>query len=1651
MSKPVHNNVNNSVDVCVLDNVNIEPQNVNSQVRNRVKVIPFNDKMLCNIDITNPVTKTTKLQACYLDTGASTCFANPDYIQALFQNEKVCLSPSTMTQVNLAVNGSSCPITQQVKLYCNVSGIVKPLQFNLCKGLMHNLVLGRSFLQAFNANVCFKSMSLMVDSQKASPDTVVATMKTRKRHCVPKNAKKTVHLTCDREINKNDMFVCYPVDKFEHLCPSFIIHGEDFPYISIPCINSSDSKVIFSKHEPVLLCEKLDTDCSVNMISHSELMTLLNKIKTKSQSTECELSLLEGNFMQKLFSDNQTLECENVSMTDYSSKLMPSSLNVIPMKVCDTSMEEVNEEVTSNETIQMIDTKVVPSCKQPRTKSKNAIKERARPEYSTPIENVSGKSIRDIIKSKVNFSGSIYQTPEEQNKVISLLCKHYKAISLSSTDLGRHRTYKVHLELKDPNLAHKGYSYRLSLKEQEMLENELRKLIAMNCIEETLRPTRYQSPCLLVSKANKSSRLCNDFRATNRNLIYPYNTPPVEFSDIVNKLGKIIQNTKDICYFCIDFTSFFHQLELTESSKEILGFSALGRSFQWKVCPFGISSAPSHAQFVIADLLKPFRHCSVSWMDDLVLVVNRHQALDIFDKFLSRCEDLNLKINLPKSLIATLIAQFVGYKFSSNSYTLQDKHVKAIQALQPPRNVLQVRQLTAKLSFFSKLIPKLHMKMGQYYEKLRKENVDKFTWNESDQKLFEELKGYLCKSPALGYPRSNSQLTLWVDGSGDGISAVLQQSYQDGVNPDGSVKMKSDFLGYASRRLTPAEKKWSIQYTEMLSAVFGVKTFRAYLHMNPFKLCVDNSNVSSWLSSNKSPPSSRISRMIEYLGQYNYTLERISSKSNISDFLSRNPAKQKNVTNYGSFPQECEEEVKYDISAECDKDVCKSLELVSLEEAWSEMEKVKSAWVHDNLLMGLGDKPDVPSRPVRAAKLKHQFLKGYTHDGKYVPQQKKKTSPDATMGLQKTPIRGQNVPASESSNTNLISTPVHTQTPPSLSFHSPPLCNPGARPKEKQTQKIIAENVKSTDSIGGKGIPVLQHGTERVSAQIPYLKFLNPNVFQRNKVSVDKDSIPQEPIHGDIQDYFPNFQQNREVKASDNTNVVSEKSIFPELKPLFQRRPQLQMSKTSYHWIPPKVKSKMAALIKDEGQFLWSPEEIRAEQKSSVYYRHIWLYLKSNGAVLSKNRSAALQTIYDSSFYCLADSILYRLVPTLDSRKGNPTFTPALAVTQRMLTEALQAFHSCILTPHCSSSALYLHFRGKFFIPGLHSRIRKFVESCAHCLALRKTEIQQNISSTILFDNQPLLHFGIDIQNYCKATTGHTCVLTATCRATHYIFGCALMDMTAQSVAQGLFEMIFLQHGFARSLISDLGHSFNNQLMRIFAMNYGISLNFSPKFSPWSNASEPCHKSLARKLRSLLLMCDQPADQWPFFLKIAIFSINVQPRTLLRGKSPYEILHMRKPLLNTLDNVLPDIWSKQYPVLYDYERKCKQLAEFRKQLHDEASQYISQQKNRRVDPDKDTLRENDQCLLFSPKGDLITSSGNASRKLSLDKESCVYTVAKLLNQSTAILARPDGSYLPAPISTALLTKIPKRPPEFNPVGNPRNIAISRYERHLSTN
>ena len=194
-----------------------------------------------------------------------------------------------------------------------------------------------------------------------------------------------------------------------------------------------------------------------------------------------------------------------------------------------------------------------------------------------------------------------------------------------------------------------------------------------------------------------------------------------------------------------------------------------------------------------------------------------------------------------------------------------------------PKNVKDIRKFLGFCNFYRRFIRKFSQIAKPLNDRLKK--GVQWTWGESEDKAFEELKRRICEEPVLLQPNQKKPFEVEVDTSNYAIGAVLMQKDDSNVlHP----------VAFFSKTMNQAQRNYDVYNHKLLALVETCRHWRHYLHQpaHTVKIHTDHANLLYW--KNPGEHNRRVARWHAELMEYNFTLVHLPGKKNSrADALSR--------------------------------------------------------------------------------------------------------------------------------------------------------------------------------------------------------------------------------------------------------------------------------------------------------------------------------------------------------------------------------------------------------------------------------------------------------------------------------------------------------------------------------------------------------------------------------------------------------------------------------------------------------------------------------------------------------------------------------------------------------------------------------------------
>ena len=138
-------------------------------------------------------------------------------------------------------------------------------------------------------------------------------------------------------------------------------------------------------------------------------------------------------------------------------------------------------------------------------------------------------------------------------------------------------------------------------------------------------------------------------------------------------------------------------------------------------------------------------------------------------------------------------------------------------------------------------------------------------WNDDALAAFNATKEALANASLLYYPAAAAPTCLVTDASNTAVGAVLQQYVNGTWHP----------ISFFSRKMTPAETRYSTFDRELLAVYLAIKHFRHFLEGRHFHVLTDHKPLTFALNTRSDRHSPRQARQLDYISQFTSTIRHV--------------------------------------------------------------------------------------------------------------------------------------------------------------------------------------------------------------------------------------------------------------------------------------------------------------------------------------------------------------------------------------------------------------------------------------------------------------------------------------------------------------------------------------------------------------------------------------------------------------------------------------------------------------------------------------------------------------------------------------------------------------------------------------------------------
>jgi hypothetical protein len=335
--------------------------------------------------------------------------------------------------------------------------------------------------------------------------------------------------------------------------------------------------------------------------------------------------------------------------------------------------------------------------------------------------------------------------------------------NLRSKGLPPTRSHDHRILLKEDSTPVCVRPYRYPYFQKIEIEKIVRELLQSGVIRPSQSP--FSSPVLLVRKADRSWRMCVDYRALN--LVTVKDKFPIPIIDeLLNELfgAKVFSK--------LDLRSSYHQIQVCEEDIPKTAFRTHEGHYEFLVMPFGLTNASSTFQGLMNEVFKPFlrRFVLVFFFNDIMEYSKTME--DHVGQVLQILQAHQLYAKMSKCRFGVDEIDYLGHFISDQGVRTDPSKLEAMSKWPIPTTIKSLRGFLGLTWYYQKFIRGYRIIATHLIALLRK---NCFMWNEAVGKAFDSLKHAVTHPLVLRLPDFSKPFTIECDASGLGIGVVLMK------------------------------------------------------------------------------------------------------------------------------------------------------------------------------------------------------------------------------------------------------------------------------------------------------------------------------------------------------------------------------------------------------------------------------------------------------------------------------------------------------------------------------------------------------------------------------------------------------------------------------------------------------------------------------------------------------------------------------------------------------------------------------------------------------------------------------------------------------------------------------------------------------------
>ena len=406
---------------------------------------------------------------------------------------------------------------------------------------------------------------------------------------------------------------------------------------------------------------------------------------------------------------------------------------------------------------------------------------------------------------------------QQQQKLLALLRKYE---GLFDGTLGKWNEEPVKIELKEDATPYHARPFPIPRCHADTLKMEVERLVEIGVLKKVNR-SEWAAPSFIIPKKDGTVRFINDFRELNKRIRRkPFPIPNIQ--DMLLNLEGFQWATS------LDLNMGYYHIELCPDSKKLCTLVFPFGKYEMQRLPMGLCNSPDIFQEKMSELFDGIEFVR-TYIDDLLCLTKGtfEDHLEKLERVLARLQQAGLKVNGNKSFFARAELEYLGYWITRDGIKPLPDKVKAILAIDTPRTRKELRSFIGIVNYYRDMWVKRSHVLAPLASLTS--NKTKWHWGPQQDIAFNTAKKIIAREVMLAYPDFNAPFEIHTDASHYQLGAVISQ--------------KGIPIAFYSRKLNPAQTRYTTTERELLSIVETLKEYRNILLGQQIEVFTDHKNL----------------------------------------------------------------------------------------------------------------------------------------------------------------------------------------------------------------------------------------------------------------------------------------------------------------------------------------------------------------------------------------------------------------------------------------------------------------------------------------------------------------------------------------------------------------------------------------------------------------------------------------------------------------------------------------------------------------------------------------------------------------------------------------------------------------------------------------